>query len=84
MSRVEEIEGQVEALSPEELSVFRRWFAEFEEIWDRWFARTPPGGTRMFMVDIENQSFTRTRCPRVNGFCNDPYQISESPGIGRK
>ncbi|MBZ5618836.1 MAG: hypothetical protein LAQ69_08960 [Acidobacteriia bacterium] len=38
MSRVEKIEGQVKELSPEELSAFREWFAEFDaEIWDRQF-----------------------------------------------
>ena len=38
MSRVESIEGQVKGLSPEELSAFREWFAEFDaEIWDRQF-----------------------------------------------
>ena len=36
MSRVEQIEAHVKELSPEELSAFREWFAEFDaEIWDR-------------------------------------------------
>ncbi len=36
MSRVEQIEGHVKELSPEELSAFREWFAEFDaETWDR-------------------------------------------------
>ena len=36
MSRVEQIEGHVKELSPEELSAFREGFAEFDaEIWDR-------------------------------------------------
>ena len=39
MSRLENIEGEVMELSPEELSAFREWFAEFDaEIWDRQFA----------------------------------------------
>jgi hypothetical protein len=39
MSRVDQIENQVKALSPEELSAFREWFAEFDaETWDRQFA----------------------------------------------
>jgi len=38
MSNVEKIECQVRELSPEELSAFREWFAEFDaEIWDRQF-----------------------------------------------
>ncbi len=36
MSRVEQIEGQLQALSPEELKAFRDWFARFDaETWDR-------------------------------------------------
>jgi hypothetical protein len=45
MSRVEKIEGQVQGLSPEELSAFREWFAEFDaEIWDRQFASDVKAG----------------------------------------
>jgi len=34
MHRVENIEGQVKNLSPEELKVFRDWFADlYAEIW---------------------------------------------------
>ncbi len=36
MSRVEQIEGQVKDLSPEELKDFRSWFAEFDAaVWDQ-------------------------------------------------
>ena len=36
MSRVEEIEIQITALTPEELQAFRAWFAEFDAaLWDR-------------------------------------------------
>jgi len=36
MSRVNELERQLELLSPEELAEFRRWFAEFDaHLWDR-------------------------------------------------
>ena len=35
MSRVEEIEVQIKALTPEELQAFRAWFAEFDAaLWD--------------------------------------------------
>ena len=35
MSRVENIEGQVKGLNPEELREFRDWFASFDtEVWD--------------------------------------------------
>jgi hypothetical protein len=36
MSKVNELERQIQGLSPEELADFRRWFAEFDaDAWDR-------------------------------------------------
>ncbi len=38
MSKVENIESQIEELSPEELATLREWFAKFDaEAWDRQF-----------------------------------------------
>jgi hypothetical protein len=38
MSKVVELEKQIEQLSPAELSEFRRWYAEFDaQVWDRQF-----------------------------------------------
>ncbi len=38
MGKLEEIEHNVEGLSPEELARFREWFAVFDaEAWDRQF-----------------------------------------------
>jgi hypothetical protein len=35
MSRVEQIEGEVKSLSPDELKAFPDWFARFDaEVWD--------------------------------------------------
>jgi hypothetical protein len=35
MSRVEQIEGEVKSLSPDELKAFRDWFARFDaDVWD--------------------------------------------------
>lgn len=39
MSRVEQVEDQVKDLTPDELRVFREWFAQFDaELWDRQLA----------------------------------------------
>lgn len=36
MSRVEQIEGQVKELDPNEFKVFREWFSQYDsEIWDK-------------------------------------------------
>lgn len=38
MSRVENLEGQVQQLTAEELRAFREWFVQFDsEAWDRQF-----------------------------------------------
>ena len=38
MGKVENIENQIQELSPEELVTLREWFAEYDaEIWDRQF-----------------------------------------------
>ena len=36
MSKLKDLEGQVQELSPEELTAFREWFTRFDaDIWDR-------------------------------------------------
>ena len=46
MSRVEEIELQVQGLNEEELRVFRAWFAEYDaEMWDRQIEQHAADGT---------------------------------------
>ena len=38
MSKVEQIEQQIEKLTPDELTAFRSWYAAFDaEAWDRQF-----------------------------------------------
>lgn len=39
MSRVEQVEDQVKGLTPDELRLFREWFAQFDaDLWDRQLA----------------------------------------------
>jgi hypothetical protein len=45
MSKIERIEEQVASLSPEELAVFRRWYAAFDgDAWDRQIAADSEAG----------------------------------------
>jgi len=45
MSKVENLEQQIQQLSPEELTEFRRWFAEFDaHLWDRQFEADAKAG----------------------------------------
>jgi hypothetical protein len=40
MSKIEKIEQEIQALSPEELAQFRAWFLEYDwAIWDRQIER---------------------------------------------
>jgi hypothetical protein len=45
VSKIELIESQIKELSPEELTRFRAWFAEFDgELWDRQIEKDAQGG----------------------------------------
>lgn len=45
MSKIEELERKVQALSPEELARFREWFLEFDwAAWDRQLERDVRAG----------------------------------------
>jgi hypothetical protein len=45
MSKLEKIEQEIQALSPEELAQFRAWFLEFDwAIWDRQIERDAEAG----------------------------------------
>jgi len=45
MSKIEKIEQEVQALSPEELSQFRTWFLEYDwAAWDRQIERDSQTG----------------------------------------
>lgn len=45
MSKIEELEQKVQALSPEELAQFREWFLEFDWVaWDRQLERDVRAG----------------------------------------
>lgn len=45
MGKVESIEEQIRALSPEELERFRAWFQEFDwSLWDEQVKRDAAGG----------------------------------------
>ena len=57
MSRVNDLERQVEGLSTEELAAFRRWFAEFDaEGWDRQFEADAKSGKLDSLADRARQA----------------------------
>jgi hypothetical protein len=45
MTKIEKLEHEIAALSSDELSEFRRWFAEFDaDLWDEQFERDAKSG----------------------------------------
>ena len=52
MSKVEQIENVVKELTPDELKVFRNWFADFDaELWDRQLESDVKNGTLRDLAD---------------------------------
>lgn len=52
MSKVESIEEQIKALSPEELAVLRAWFGEFDwALWDEQLERDVASGKLDALAD---------------------------------
>jgi len=52
MSCVEQIEGQVQSLSADELKAFREWFARYEaDIWDQQIESDAQNGKLLSLAD---------------------------------
>ncbi|MBW4517145.1 MAG: hypothetical protein KME11_18215 [Timaviella obliquedivisa GSE-PSE-MK23-08B] len=63
MSNLQEIERAVSQLSPEELSAFRDWFAEFDaEIWDRQFEEDVAAGRLNQLAEKALQHLQEGHC----------------------
>jgi hypothetical protein len=63
MSTVQEIEHAVRQLSPEDLAVFRAWFAEFDAaVWDRQFEEDVATGRLDALADEALRDLREGRC----------------------
>ncbi|MCX7016894.1 MAG: hypothetical protein NTW86_30770 [Candidatus Sumerlaeota bacterium] len=63
MSTVEEIEEAVRRLGPDEMTAFRRWFAEFEaELWDRQFEDDAASGRLDHLAGEALRDLREGRC----------------------
>jgi len=63
MSSVKEIESAVSRLSPQELAVFRSWFAEFDAVaWDRQFETDVAAGRLEALGDEALRDLDEGRC----------------------
>ena len=63
MSTIQEIQTAVSELSPEELSVFRAWFAEFDaKVWDQEFERDVAAGRLDALAEEALRDLREGRC----------------------
>ncbi len=63
MSTIQEIQTAVSELSPEELSVFRAWFAEFDaKAWDQEFEQDVAAGRLDALAEEALRDLREERC----------------------
>jgi len=63
MSTIQEIQTAVSELSPEELSVFRAWFAEFDaKAWDQEFEQDVAAGRLDALAEEALRDLREGRC----------------------
>ena len=63
MNTIQEIQTAVSELSPEELSVFRAWFAEFDaKVWDQEFEQDVAAGRLEALAEEALRDLREGRC----------------------
>ena len=63
MNTIQEIQTAVSELSPEELSVFRVWFAEFDaKVWDQEFEQDVAAGRLEALAEEALRDLREGRC----------------------
>ena len=63
MSTVEEIEAAIQQLSPDQMAVFRAWYAEFDAAaWDRRIAEDEAAGRLDWLIQEALDDLDAGRC----------------------
>ncbi|MFZ2198112.1 MAG: hypothetical protein WAV13_10295, partial [Thermodesulfovibrionales bacterium] len=58
MSKIDQIEKEVQGLKPDELQAFRKWFWDFDaEVWDRQFEQDALTGKLDSLAEAALKSF---------------------------
>lgn len=66
MSKIEEIEKEVQGLKPDELQNFRKWFWDFEaQEWDRQFEKDALSGKLDSLVEAALKSYKSGHCSEI-------------------
>ncbi len=66
MSKIEQIEKEVQGLRPDELQAFRKWFWDFDaEVWDRQFEKDALTGNFDSLAEAALKSFKSGHCSEI-------------------
>lgn len=66
MSKIEQIEREIQELTSEELAVFRKWFLEFDAVvWDRQIEEDARAGRLDTLADKAIKDFKSGRCSEL-------------------
>jgi hypothetical protein len=66
MRKIENIEHEIQGLSPSELAAFRKWFREFDaEAWDRQIEEDIQAGKLDTLADAAIKSFESGKCSEI-------------------
>jgi hypothetical protein len=66
MSKVQDIEREIQALNPDELQAFRKWFWEFDaEEWDLQFEKDALSGKLDSLAETALKSFKSGHCSEI-------------------
>jgi len=66
MSKVQDIEREIQALSPDELQAFRKWFWEFDaQVWDLQFEKDALSGKLDSLSETAIKAFKSGRCSEI-------------------
>lgn len=66
MSKIEQIEKEVQGLKPDELQAFRKWFWDFDaEVWDRQFEKDALAGKLDLLAEAAIKSYKSGHCSEI-------------------
>jgi hypothetical protein len=66
MSKIEDIEKEVQGLKSDELQAFRKWFWDFDaEAWDRQFEKDVQSGKLDSLAEAALKSFKSGNCSEI-------------------
>lgn len=66
MSKIEQIEREIEGLTPEELTAFRKWFLEFDAVvWDQQIEEDAQTGRLDALGNKAIKDFESGRCSEL-------------------